>query len=646
MKKIVSVLVAISLICSLAGCSSGGSVTLNTADGGVSTSAALEHDSSPDTASPAEPAAMEEPKDTAKPMEPATSAGTVAPDGDISYGITEDTAAEMDDGFIYDFAAADSTADIGAAADFIVPSDEVFIDSYIQPEAGLLTGGEWNDNANWSYWLSLYQTNENWEMFRDSWRIDFAASRVTVKITSDGKPVEGAKITTPFMNAVTDNTGTAYIFCGEKDSANSGDITVEYNGIVETVAEWSANNAVYEYELQTDISAPAKALDLMLMVDTTGSMCDELVYLQEELKDVIARIQQENGNLPIRVSVNFYRDTGDDYVVRSFDFTEDIDRAIKDIAAQEASGGGDTPEAVHTALDNALNEHDWAENSTKLMFLVLDAPPHSDPQIIDETNRLTLQAAEMGVRIIPVASSGIDKATEYLLRTMAFTTGGTYTFLTDDSGIGGGHIEPTVGDYTVEKLNDMMVRIVSGYLSDGERIAPEPAPVTAEQPDIDELMMFIEVRYNDFDSNSYIFTVMEDGSVYHTSSPMGSGFAEALRSLDEDAFTLCDMIKAGTLDGDSLKTLAEYISAIDVNSSYYDYMRDADGMTLQVVEPYYVDVYCCPDSANGEPQMFELAHHAAYNTYYRTHDENALAAYELIKAHDLYTNWWNTMRPN
>ena len=44
------------------------------------------------------------------------------------------------------------------------------------------------------------------------------------------------------------------------------------------------------------------------------------------------------------------------------------------------------------------------------------------------------------------------------------TTGGTYTFLTDDSGIGGSHLEPTVGDYEVEHLNDMLVRIIEDYI--------------------------------------------------------------------------------------------------------------------------------------------------------------------------------------
>ena len=201
------------------------------------------------------------------------------------------------------------------------------------------------------------------------------------------------------------------------------------------------------------------------MCDTTGSMSDELCYLQAELMDIVKSIQQANSNTDIRMSVNFYRDEGDEYVVREYPFTADVDSAVRAISEQYATGGGDTPEAVHTALDSALNNHDWDEDAVKIMFLVLDAPPHSsDVQIVDSVRGYIEQAAEMGVRIIPIASSGVDKTTEYLLRTMSFVTGGTYTFLTDDSGIGGGHIEPTVGAYNVEKLNEMMIRIVNGYL--------------------------------------------------------------------------------------------------------------------------------------------------------------------------------------
>lgn len=112
-----------------------------------------------------------------------------------------------------------------------------------------------------------------------------------------------------------------------------------------------------------------------------------------------------------------------------------------------------------------MDSHDWDADSVKVMFLVLDAPPHEDTQIIDEVVKHVRDAAEKGIRIVPVAASGVDKSCEYLLRSMAFMTGGTYTFLTDDSGIGYAHTEPTIGSYSVEKLNDMMVRIAGDYLA-------------------------------------------------------------------------------------------------------------------------------------------------------------------------------------
>jgi len=71
----------------------------------------------------------------------------------------------------------------------------------------------------------------------------------------------------------------------------------------------------------------------------------------------------------------------------------------------------------------------------------------------------------MGVRIIPIASTGIDKVTEFLLRSLAMSTGGTYVFLTDHSGIGDPHLVPTIGDYEVELLNELLVRVIDEYIS-------------------------------------------------------------------------------------------------------------------------------------------------------------------------------------
>lgn len=435
----------------------------------------------PDTVSGADKSAdvkPEKPAESAGSTEPAKPAATapataygphdiggVGADGgygaDAEGGEMFEIAEDIAFSDAYDEAAmlpAEATGEYGELC-----IDPPYEEPQIPPEAGLLTGGEWRDNDHWSDWNALYGSRDDWEQFKSDWRIPYEM-RIAVTVTSAGKPVEGARVSCPnaYAEAVTDNKGRAYLFY-KAINGPTEPITAQYLGLNASV-DGVLDNAAVEIELDDVPAAAGKKLDFMIMCDTTGSMWDELSYLQEELKDVITRVREDNANIPTRLSVNFYRDEGDEYVVREYPFTTDINAACSAIAEQDAEGGGDFPEAVHTALDSAVNNHDWDEDSVKILFLVLDAPPHDDVQIVDSVNLLIKQAAEKGIRIIPIASSGIDKTTEYLLRTMAFTTGGTYTFLTDDSGIGGGHIEPTVGAYNVEKLNDMMVRIVNGYL--------------------------------------------------------------------------------------------------------------------------------------------------------------------------------------
>ena len=120
------------------------------------------------------------------------------------------------------------------------------------------------------------------------------------------------------------------------------------------------------------------------------------------------------------------------------------------------------PEAVSRALHGALTEHDWSVDArARLLFLVLDAPPHQIPDVLERLQDVTALAAAKGVRIVPLASSGVDVPTEFLLRLLAAATGSSYTFLTDHSGIGNDHIEPTIGPFQVELLNDMLVRIIA-----------------------------------------------------------------------------------------------------------------------------------------------------------------------------------------
>lgn len=448
MKKYLSIIAAIAVVLSLAGCSNAGV----------------------NGPTPSKPDSSGSHSSTEYKATDIGGTGKRSETGDFVEFATIDTAMD---------AAAEGMIKGGAAAptapsgDIAPPVEEPSIiiepveptDPQIPPQAGLLTGGEWNDNAHWADWNALYSSHEDWNSYKKTWKNE-TDCRIAVKVTSNGEPFEGAKVSckSAISSAVTDNNGMAYLFY-KAINGPTEPIVVEFGGVSKTI-DGVLDNAEVSCDLgEVGKDQELKSLDFMIMCDTTGSMGDELEYLKVELENIVRKIKSDNANIPVHTSVNFYRDEGDEYVVRQFPFTDDIEQAAKAIQEQSADGGGDFEEAVHKALESAISNHDWCENSTKIMFLVLDAPPHTDIQVIDSMKKSIREAAEKGIRVVPIASSGIDKSTEYLLRTMAFQTGGTYTFLTDDSGIGGGHLEPTVGAYNVEKLSDMMIRIVNSYLA-------------------------------------------------------------------------------------------------------------------------------------------------------------------------------------
>ena len=339
--------------------------------------------------------------------------------------------------------------------------------------AGQLTAGEWSDNLNWDFFDGVRKKND-WKGMEPNWGFDLG-NRYYVKVTSGGKPQNDVKVVLKDKKGKTvyegrsDNNGNCYLFAGlfEKENAAGGTIEVATSGGTKTIDAGSAGNI---RPITVDISRSTKAankLDIMFMIDATGSMGDEINYLKEELSDVVRRVKAESEQMvDIRVSANVYRDKGDEYVVRSFPFTNDMSKVLTNLSAQYAGGGGDFEEAVEEGLDDGINKHDWSEDATaRIMFLVLDAPPHNTPENKAKIQKAVTNAAKKGIRIIPVTSSGIDKNTEFLMRFLSIATGGTYVFLTDHSGIGNSHIEPTIGKYDVEYLNNLMVRLIKAYLT-------------------------------------------------------------------------------------------------------------------------------------------------------------------------------------
>jgi hypothetical protein len=356
-------------------------------------------------------------------------------------------------------------------------------------QAGQLTAGEWRDLDNWEFWDELLgMANEEWSRAAEHWNL-YTRHRLPVVVTaSDNSPITDAAVAL-FLGeelvweARTDHMGRAELFPGlftdelfeheegyedsEEDTDTDAEediyiiaVTAGENVVQMPVAEWESTSPVV---IQLPDVAPRSNLDLMFVIDSTGSMEDELQYLKAEMRDILRRLQEQNDPaLAIRASVNFYRDEGDAYEVRAFPFTENAELTIQNLTAQFADGGGDFPEAVHLALDNAVSAHQWSPSAkSRLLFLLADARAHRRADDIESIHSSIRKAAALGIRIIPVVSSGADIETEFFMRFIDVVTGGTYLFLTDDSGIGAGHATPRIGKYEPALLHDLLIRIIN-----------------------------------------------------------------------------------------------------------------------------------------------------------------------------------------
>lgn len=338
----------------------------------------------------------------------------------------------------------------------------------IQPQGGLVTAGEWNDLDNWAFYQKTLM-KEPFKGFPDDWQM-YTNHRIAVAITAKNKPAANATVTlfrndTPIWTAKTDNLGRAELWVGAFQKEKELNPTLLRLKVNE---QWVSTAAISETQvnriaLDETLPSPTNLVQIAFMVDATGSMGDELEFLKMDLKKVINEVQKTNTQLKISTGTVFYRDEGDEYVVKHSPFTEDINQTIEFISQQRADGGGDFPEAVDKALVQ-LNQLQWQpEARTRIAFLILDAPPHNKPAVISSIQYSVKTAAASGIKLIPVVASGIDKTTEFLMRFIAMYTNGTYVFITDHSGIGNKHLEPSVGEYQVEKLSDLMVRLIKKY---------------------------------------------------------------------------------------------------------------------------------------------------------------------------------------
>jgi len=341
-----------------------------------------------------------------------------------------------------------------------------------------LTAGAWDDNLNFDYYRA-YLAEMDAQQIAGLPRVP-RDDRVLVLVRdSAGAPLPGADVEIRQENrelarGVTGAEGRLYFFPAW-DGATPGatvDIEAQSDGAAVTLpfVVGSSDTAIVTIDAQAGLPAQ---LDIALVLDTTGSMDDEIRYLKAEFDAIVGAVQARYRGVSQKWALVAYRDEGDAYVVRTRDFTEAADFGDS-LERQHASGGGDYPEALEQAL-SASSLLSWrGGNTARVVFHVADAPAHSDQAgaIVAAVRALR----EKGVHVYPVAASGTGDLAEYTFRTEAQITGGRYLFLTDDSGVGAEHKEPSIPCYFVTMLSGAMLRMLDTELT-GQRHAPEPTEI-------------------------------------------------------------------------------------------------------------------------------------------------------------------------
>ncbi len=338
-------------------------------------------------------------------------------------------------------------------------------EKYSDPQSGQLTAGEINDLEKWNEWLAVLK-NKKYKKIQNNWGF-YLENKIEVLIIDDNsKPVSNVKVSLfndlneQIMSARTDVSGKVILFKDLNKICKDEYFVVQAICNNRILGKKITNNH-QKVNFVLDYVNSSNDIDVMFTIDATGSMGDEINYLKSEIKNIISRLDNKIDKK--RVALTFYRDEGDEYLVRDFDFNDDIEVVKEILSNQSAGGGGDYEEAVEEALKVALSK-EWNKSAkSRLMFLLLDAPPHLNEENVSVIKEQIKIAQEKGIKIIPIVASGADKTVEFLMRFFSLSTNGTYVFLTDDSGIGNPHLKPTASDYKIEKLNDLIVRLIEKY---------------------------------------------------------------------------------------------------------------------------------------------------------------------------------------
>jgi len=321
----------------------------------------------------------------------------------------------------------------------------------VLPSQPALKAGTTDDNAHFDAWLTYVG---EWGARGDiaGWAdtLDVSGRRHVQVLDARGRPVPDARV------SIFDPVGERVVWAGRaygdgrvplyprlkvpgRDLDIAGDApeggwTVQAStpdGAVRTV-QWDGQSEELDLVVDTaglKVGAPVP-VDVCFIIDTTGSMGDELARIKSTLLSVTDKLRADAAQgVDLRYGAVLYRDIGDEYVTRRHAFTTDLtgfDRALQSISA---AGGGDGPESLNQGLAVGVAGMEWREGAARVAFVIADAPPHMDYQEEVTYGRAAAAAVHRGIRVHTVAASGLDDRGSYAFRQVAQLTRGQFIYI-------------------------------------------------------------------------------------------------------------------------------------------------------------------------------------------------------------------------
>jgi Mg-chelatase subunit ChlD len=143
-------------------------------------------------------------------------------------------------------------------------------------------------------------------------------------------------------------------------------------------------------------------VDIAVVLDVTRSMSPYFDAVRMLLLPILQQMTTEFKSF--RIGIVFYKDYYEEFLNIVFPFTTEFSALQSNINNIKIGGGGDIPEAVIEALHAGATKLSW-EATRRIMILIGDAPPHSQPrgsitkEIVD--NEVAQRKIELHAIILP-----------------------------------------------------------------------------------------------------------------------------------------------------------------------------------------------------------------------------------------------------